>query len=96
MKFLIILTPLALTLVLGSCSKQEVNGSADASTATTTPKPYPLEVCLVSGEELGSMGEPVVIIHEGQEIRFCCDRCQPKFEADPERYLSKLSQAEHP
>ena len=63
--------------------------SADSAPAAA-PVPYPLNVCLVSGEELGSMGEPVVIVHEGREIKFCCDSCLPKFEADPGKYLSQL------
>jgi YHS domain-containing protein len=48
------------------------------------------KLCLVSGEKLGEMGEPVVITHEGQQIKFCCKSCVPKFEKDPAKYLSKL------
>ena len=53
-------------------------------------KAYPLDTCLVSGEKLGTMGKPVVITHEGQEIAFCCKSCVPKFEKDPANYLKKL------
>lgn len=80
-----------LSLALASCSKQETVAEIPAA-ETAAAKPYPLEVCLVSGEELGSMGDPVVIVHEGQTIQFCCDNCQPKFEAEPEKFLSKLEQ----
>ena len=91
MKQLAILPAIALLFV--SCTKEEA-----AATETTTPaaetaadaKPYPLKVCIVSGEELGSMGEPVSIVHEGQTIKFCCDSCVPKFKKDPAKYLSKL------
>ncbi len=31
---------------------------------------YPLKVCVVSGEKLGSMGNPHVIKHEGTEVQF--------------------------
>lgn len=79
----------SLVFVLASCTPQE---SAEPAAAETAVTPYPLDVCLVSGEELGSMGDPVVIVHEGQEIKFCCDKCVPKFEADPAKYLSKLDQ----
>jgi hypothetical protein len=54
---------------------------------------YPLSVCVVSGEELGSMGEPVVIQHEGREVRFCCKSCVEKFRKDPAKYLTKLDEA---
>lgn len=53
-------------------------------------KPYPLKTCIVSGEDLGTMGKPVVIVLEGQEIKFCCKSCKPRFEKDLAKYLSKL------
>lgn len=45
-----------------------------------TPAP---ELCPVSHEELGSMGEPFVFHHEGREVRLCCKMCREDFEADP-------------
>ena len=54
--------------------------------------PYALNVCAVSGEELGSMGDPIVIVHEGREIKFCCSGCEPKFEADPAKYIAKVDE----
>lgn len=54
---------------------------------------YPLETCPVSGQELGSMGPPVVWVHEGREVRFCCAGCVPKFEADPQKFLDKIDEA---
>lgn len=89
MKTTLILLSLTSAFVLSACKQQET-APAETPSAETAAKPYPLEVCLVSGEELGSMGEPVSIVHEGQEIKFCCDKCVPKFEADPAKYLSKL------
>lgn len=56
-------------------------------------KPYPLDVCLVSGAKLGSMGKPAVIVHDGRELRFCCPACEPTFKADPAKYLKKLDDA---
>jgi hypothetical protein len=83
----------SLALVVSSCNRQEP--AAVVATEVASPvTAYPLEVCLVSGEELGSMGEPTVLVHEGQEVKFCCDSCEPKFKADPEKYLSKLRAAE--
>lgn len=55
------------------------------------PKPYPLKVCIVSDDPLGEMGEPPVIIHEGQEIKFCCKHCIAQFKADPDKYIAKMN-----
>jgi len=57
-------------------------------------KDYPLDVCVVLGEKLGSMGKPAVLMHEGREVRFCCPACIPKFKEDPAKYLKKLDEAE--
>jgi len=55
---------------------------------------YPLTTCVVSGEKLGEMGPPVVINHQGTEVRFCCNGCVKKFNADPAKYLAKLGKKE--
>lgn len=56
-----------------------------------TPKPYPLKVCLVTDNDLDSMGDEVSIVYEGQVIKFCCAPCEKKFRANPARYLAKLA-----
>jgi hypothetical protein len=53
-------------------------------------KPYPLNTCLVGGEELGKMGKPEVMVYEGQEIKFCCGACIGTFKKDPAKYLKIL------
>ena len=55
--------------------------------------PYPLTTCVVSGKKLGSMGEPFVYHYKGQEVRFCCEHCLPKFEKDPASFLKKITDA---
>jgi hypothetical protein len=55
---------------------------------------YPLTTCVVSGDKLGEMGAPVIIDHKGTEVRFCCNGCVKKFNADPARYLAKLGKKE--
>lgn len=78
----------SLGLLLSSCGKQETTTveapAALAASASTA------EMCPVSGEELGSMGDPFIYVHEGREIKMCCEHCVPKFEKDPAKYLSKL------
>lgn len=76
---------------LGGCDVKESVQEAGGSKTSATADGYPLKVCVVSGEELGSMGEPVVINHEGKTVKFCCKACLPKFNADPAKYLAKLS-----
>lgn len=88
----IILIPLTvIALVSVSCNKPEGRNVASASSV----KPYPLDTCLVSGEKIGSMGDPIIIHHEGREIKFCCDSCVPKFKKDPAKYLAKLDHSNH-
>jgi YHS domain-containing protein len=59
---------------------------------------YPLKTCLISGEELGGMGEPADYIYRqsgqpDQLVRFCCKMCVAKFKKDPAKYLAQLSAA---
>jgi YHS domain-containing protein len=54
--------------------------------------PYMFNICAVSGEELGSMGDPIVKTYEGREVKFCCKMCVPKFEKDLKASLAKLDQ----
>ena len=53
---------------------------------------YPLDICPISGEKLGSMGAPTVRFYEGREVRFCCDGCIEDFEKDLDASLKKLDQ----
>ncbi|MEM7012488.1 MAG: hypothetical protein AAF585_13510 [Verrucomicrobiota bacterium] len=61
-----------------------------ASAAAGAPKPYPIKDCLVSDNKLGSMGKVIRIVHEKQEVKFCCKPCVKKFKANPEKYLAKI------
>jgi hypothetical protein len=55
------------------------------------PSNYPLKTCIVTDNELGSMGKVVTKVYDGQEIKFCCKPCVGKFEKNPAKYLSKLN-----
>ena len=59
-------------------------------TAALAAKQYPLNNCLVTDNELGSMGKVVTKVYDGQEIKFCCKPCVAKFEKNPAKYLAKL------
>lgn len=54
--------------------------------------PYTLETCPVSGEKLGSMGAPVVKAYDGREVRFCCNGCVGKFEANKDAAFAKIDE----
>lgn len=57
---------------------------------------YPLTTCVVSGDQLGEMGKPVVINYQGTEVQLCCKSCIGDFEKDPAKYLAKLKAAAKP
>jgi YHS domain-containing protein len=67
--------------------------AAAPASAAPASAPYTLDTCPVSGEELGSMGEPVVYMHEGREIRFCCQGCVEPFQENPAQYLEAVDAA---
>jgi len=54
--------------------------------------PFPLAKCPISHGKLGSMGDPVVKLYDGREVRFCCDKCPPGFEKNLEKNLAKLDE----
>lgn len=66
------------------------HGEPTTEPVAGVPADYPLKVCVVSGEDLGSMGKPIKIEHEGQSAYLCCDSCTDKFNAEPAKYLAKL------
>ena len=54
----------------------------------TASKPYPLKTCIVTGESLGK--SPVTRVVNGQAVKFCCSDCIKDFDANPQKYLTKL------
>jgi hypothetical protein len=84
--------PFLNALLLLALSSAGLNAT-DKSTA-----PYPLTTCVVSGEGLTEMGEPLDFIYkqEGKPdrlVKFCCKQCIGKFKKDPAKYLAKLDAA---
>ncbi|MDQ3023132.1 MAG: hypothetical protein M3R04_01910 [bacterium] len=64
--------------------------AAKAKVKTVKSAAYPLDTCPVSGEKLGSMGDPVVYDYKGREIRFCCSGCIEDFEANAGKYIGEI------
>ena len=68
------------------CTQVLVSRTVDAV------EPYPLETCPVSGLKLGEMGPPIVMLHEGREVRFCSDGCIATFQKKADELLSQIDQ----
>lgn len=84
------LAPLAVVLTLGTFALAETKACCDTAAAKDT---YPLKTCVVSGDELGEMGDATIIQYEGREVRLCCADCEKPFRKDPQKYLKKLDEA---
>jgi len=80
----------AAVLLLAGCGAETPPPSPSPAPATGA---YPLKTCVVSDEDLGSMGEPVVFTHEGVEVRLCCPACRKEFDRDPAKFVAKLNAA---
>lgn len=81
---------IASTLSLAGCGEKTDQSATKEQSSSTE---YPLTTCVVSGEELGSMGEPVVVEHGGTKVKLCCDQCIDKFNSDPAKYTKMVTDA---
>ncbi len=77
-------------VILTACVAVCFAGFASEEKDATLGDLYTLDTCIVSGERLDAMGDPLVIKHKGREVRFCCKSCVNKFEKNPEEYLKKI------
>ncbi len=83
-RLLDLLTISTVAFLLTACT------STESAAAAAGAKTYPLKVCIVTDNDLGSMGTPVTLVHDGQTVKFCCKPCVKKFKAEPQKYLAKL------
>jgi YHS domain-containing protein len=65
----------------------------DKAVVEKQKKDYPFTTCLVSGEELGSMGDPIDYVHGNRLVRFCCKGCVKAFRKEPATFMAKLDAA---
>ena len=79
---------LLVVAILGLASALFTGSSLQA--AEPKLKEYPLKICLVSDNKLGSMGKPYKFTHEEQRVELCCKPCLKKFTKEPVKYLKKL------
>ena len=64
----------------------------NASMAASLIPAESAESCPISVKKLGSMGDPIVRLYSGREVRFCCPACPEKFEKDRAANLAKLDE----
>ncbi|MBE7558816.1 hypothetical protein HS125_07655 [bacterium] len=62
----------------------------DAAVVKEQKEKYPLTTCVVSGEKLGDMGEPIDYVYQGRLVRFCCKGCVREFGEKPGEFMKKL------
>jgi len=95
-------TPLNRTTIMSNITKSILaavfltgalaTNAAEAKQAKAV-KPYPMDTCVVSGEKLGGMGEPVSFEYEGREIMLCCKDCRKEFDKNPKKFVAKVDEA---
>lgn len=51
------------------------------------------KVCVVSKGELGSMGTPIKVEHNGKAYFLCCEHCREAFEKEPDKLIAELPAA---
>lgn len=86
-------------LLLSGCSDGDsTTATPDTSpaaleTENSGPPAYPLDICVVSRDKLGSMGEVYEVEVEGRTFKLCCAGCEDQLRADPAKYLAILDNA---
>jgi hypothetical protein len=75
--------------------KADIFKQIDAGAIAAQKAAYPLEKCPSSGEKLGADAKmpPVDYVAGTRLVRFCCDKCISKFQADPAATMAKLDAA---
>jgi hypothetical protein len=70
---------------------EEVRAALAGLSASDRESAERQRICPVSGELLGSMGEPIKLDVEGREVWICCAGCERPLRDNPEEHLAKLN-----
>jgi hypothetical protein len=62
----------------------------DAGWIEAGKKTYKVDVCPVSGEKLGSMGDPVDVLYGTRLVRLCCKSCTKEMRKDGAAVVAKV------
>ena len=71
--------------------KKDVAGNMkklDAAVVEKQKASLTAKKCPVSGEELGSMGDPINVVISNQTFALCCKGCEKKLRAEPAKFLA--------
>ncbi len=80
--------------VAGNSSQGTKKADASKADNARVTAAKAIDWCIVSGEALGSMGDPVSYTYKDREMKFCCKSCVKQFEANPMAYLARLDSAQ--
>lgn len=72
--------------------KHHDEAAAPAKADQRVGDPYALDTCPITGKKLGSMGDPIVKVYDGREVRYCCGGCPGSFEKDLAASFIKLDE----
>ncbi len=78
------------TSIIMACIAATLITSCATNTVTSGIKPYPLKVCIVTDNDINSMGDAQAFNYKGQQLKVCCEACIEEFNKNPAKYLSKL------
>lgn len=82
-------------LCCGRCAKsfaKDPSGSIaklDAAYIAAQLPTYKGKTCPVSGEDLGSMGEPINVLYGNTLVRLCCKGCVKSYKRNPAKFMAK-------
>jgi len=54
---------------------------------------YPLDKCVISGEALGSMGDPISVVYGTRLVQLCCKGCEKGFAKAPAKHMARIDAA---
>jgi len=77
------------TFAFVGCQSNGNHTHSNHAHGSAAAKPYPLDNCLVTDENLDD--QPYTLVHQGQEVKLCCKGCLEDFKKEPAKYLSKLN-----
>ena len=91
LKVTLVAAAFSTALFTAGCASTSEHDHSTHSHSSSGAKAYSLKTCLVTDEDLGD--KPVSFVHQGQEVKLCCEGCKEDFDKDPATYLKKLQAA---
>jgi len=92
-KIILLTTVVVIGLSLTGCKKKEQQAPSSPA------EPKPAAAAVTEGEQTtcpimdgNKIDKNVFVEYKGKKVYFCCPVCKGKFEAEPEKYISKLPQ----